>query len=401
MTILLPSVPSRATKPGGKFASQRTTSYAGALSVAWGVTRGIFLLILIALDPAPGFADSIQSIEVDGSSSGILSLEDLPSPPSYLQLDWPALSLSIPELARFGYATAGINDEVDEVWDEAGTALDFAMAPAYYRAWWFKGLSAALAAACFGLLYLYRLHVATARIQEQLGTRLQERERIARELHDTFLQGFQGLMLRFQAVLKTLPEDAPARAMIEKALERADDVLLEGRRLVQDLRAEGSTGNDLPDHLVRCGEDLTQSYPIAFSVSVIGTPQAIDPIVSGETYRIAREALANAFMHSHGSKVEVELTYNVDHVCLRIRDDGLGIGDEILSAGRSGHWGLSGMRERAQSIGAAFRLWSRSGSGTEMELTIPSALAYPGGGKQSLWSRLTSFRLGRIGVARS
>jgi signal transduction histidine kinase len=113
----------------------------------------------------------------------------------------------------------------------------------------------------------------------------------------------------------------------------------------------------------------------------------MNPVVFSETERIAREGIYNAFLHSGASRIEVELTFDTGLLCLRIRDDGSGIDAEILSAGKLGHWGLSGMRERAQTIGAQLNIWSHTGAGTEIELSIPASIAYPPNRKQSFWSR--------------
>ncbi len=276
----------------------------------------------------------------------------------------------------------------DGVWNEAGDALDFTIAPTYYQTAWFQLLCFAAVAGILWLFYFLRLKQATTQIQERLGARLEERERIARELHDTLLQGFQGLMLRFQAVMKTLPAHEPAHQMMEKVLDRADQVLLEGRQSVRDLREEGMSGVELSEALAHCGEELAQDHTSLFSLAVVGKPQSLDPIVFNEAYRIAREVMVNAFRHAQAAKIEVELTYDKDRVCLRIRDDGIGIAPQILSQGRTGHWGLSGMRERAQKIGAQLNLWSHSGAGTEVELQIPARVAYPLHREESLWARI-------------
>ena len=245
-----------------------------------------------------------------------------------------------------------------------------------------------LAAGALWTLYLYRLRLATGQIQQRLGAQMEERERIARELHDTLLQGFQGLMLRFQAVNRALPNDDPTRQMIEKVLDRGDQVLLEGRQRIRELRAEVIGGDDLPNALATWGEELAKDHTAEFSVSVVGSPQMLNPVVCNEVYRIAQEALSNAFHHSQASKIEIELTFTGDRLSLRIRDDGKGIGEDILSTGRIGHWGLSGMRERAQKIGADLTVWSSAGSGTEIDLKIPSRVAYPRSNKKSPWDRV-------------
>jgi signal transduction histidine kinase/ligand-binding sensor domain-containing protein len=330
-----------------------------------------------------------------------------------VEIDYTALSLSIPERVDFRYKLEGVDKDWhnvgtrrqayysnlgpgsyrfrvaacnnDGVWNEAGTSLDFSIAPAYYQTVWFRILLALTAAAALWVLILLRLRQATAHIRTRLGERMDERERIARELHDTLLQGFQGLLLRFQAVMEQIPNDQPARHKMEKVLERADEVMFEGRERVSKLRAEAKHGEDLPQVIAACGEDLAQNHAAQFSMAIVGTPQPLDPVVLDEAYRIGREALANAFLHSNALRIEGEITYAATRVRLSIRDDGDGIDERILKFGRARHWGLSGMRERAQNIGGQLNLWSNLGAGTEVELIIPSKFAYQLGAKRQNW----------------
>jgi ligand-binding sensor domain-containing protein len=359
---------------------------------------------------------SIQSLTVDGRTYPATAKIELPALPSNLQISYTALSLSVPERVRFRYKLEGQDKDWqnvgtrrgafytnlgpgiyrfrviacnnDGVWNETGAAMDFSIAPAFYQTSWFILLCLALLFTVLWLAYLYRLNYLTAQIHERLGARLEERERIARELHDTLLQGFQGLMLRFQGVLKTLPANDPAHQRMEQVLNRADEVLLEGRQRVRELRAEGTTGNDLPDDLARYGTELAQDHGSVFSVTVVGTPYLLDPTVRSEARQIGREGMANAFQHAQAAKIEVEITYSSANVSIRIRDDGAGIDTAILSKGRAGHWGLSGMRERAQKIGAKLSIWSHPGKGTEIDLWIPANLAYPRTLKRSRWHRV-------------
>jgi signal transduction histidine kinase len=238
------------------------------------------------------------------------------------------------------------------------------------------------------MLYLVRLRQATEELQRRLGSRMEERERIARELHDTLLQGFQGLILRFQAVLKSLPADQPARYMMGEVLDRADEVMLKGRQSVRDLRERGSSITELSDALLQCGNELTAGHTSHFDMVIVGDPRPLGPIVFDEAYRIGREALINAFQHSNAPMIEAELMYTRSQVSLKVRDNGDGIDGDILSRGRAGHWGLSGMRERAHKIGGKVTIWSSPGAGTEIELTIPAKVAYFGVDPQTLWQRL-------------
>jgi signal transduction histidine kinase len=185
--------------------------------------------------------------------------------------------------------------------------------------------------------------------------------------------------------MEQIPDREPARQSMKKALTYADAVLLEGRQRVRELRPEGSDIHELSQQIAAYGEELAKDRAIAFNVTVVGSPQPLHPVVSDEIYRIAREGLANAFRHSQASKIEVEITYHAASVCLRVRDDGDGIGPEILESGKEGHWGLSGMRERAHNIGAQLNILSNPGSGTEVDLTLPAKVAYVGTPEKRRW----------------
>ncbi len=274
------------------------------------------------------------------------------------------------------------------LWNEAGAAWSFEISPAFYQTAWFRFVCILAGITICISLYLFRLRQATAEIQARLGERLVERERIARELHDTLLQGFNGLVLRFEAVMKKMAPEDPAREMMGKALERADEVLLEGRLRVRDLRSEFPSQGDLAQSLAECGDELARHSTISFSFTIQGSPRALNANVLDEAYRIGREALRNAFSHSGASKIETEISYEPKEFRLRVRDDGSGIDPKVLIDGRPGHWGLSGMRERAQTLGATLNIWSSSGAGTEIELTMPAKVAYPKDPKAPRWRRV-------------
>jgi signal transduction histidine kinase len=209
--------------------------------------------------------------------------------------------------------------------------------------------------------------------------RLAERTRIARELHDTLLQSFQALMLHFQTVDDMLPPGA-AKDALEKALDRADRAIVEGRNAIQNLRFSTSVTNELAQAIAALGDELAgrdgNSNSARLRVSVSGKPHELHPILRDDVYRIAREALQNAFVHAHATQIEAEITYAERLLRVRIRDDGTGIDSSIMATGREGHWGLQGMRERAQQIGAQLEIWSQAGAGTEVDLLIPGSIAY-------------------------
>lgn len=367
----------------------------------------------------------VEDVVADRRHYSLQGAVTLPPLTRDLEIDYTALSFVAPQKVHFRYRLDGHDTDWqdsgtrrqafytdlapgtyrfrviacnnDGLWNESGATLSFSIARAFYQTLLFRIFCLIAVASILWLFYLAHLNRLTSRMQERLAARLEERERIARELHDTLLQGFQGLMLRFQSVLKDIPEREPARQMMESALDRADEVLLEGRERVRDLREVEITGGGLSDSLARCGKELAQDYATRFSLAIVGTPQPLDPTVCSEACRIGREALTNAFQHAHAEHIEVEITYDPARLRLIVRDDGVGMDNEILQGGRSGHWGLSGMRERAQKIGAQFNIWSHSRAGTEIDLIVPARVAYPRSRKESRWywiKRSTTKRTG-------
>jgi signal transduction histidine kinase len=196
------------------------------------------------------------------------------------------------------------------------------------------------------------------------------------------LQGFQGLMLRPQAVRNLLPERLQeAMQDLDVALDRGDEVIAEGRRTVEDLRHSTIGDNDIVQALTALCQELANDnkhHPSTASrVVVEGKPRDLDPVLRDEIYRIAREPLRNAFHHSGANQIEAEVTYGDSEFFLRVRDDGNGIDPNVFDhGGRRGHWGLPGMRERAKELGGHLKVWSESGAGTEVQLTVPASVAY-------------------------
>ena len=229
----------------------------------------------------------------------------------------------------------------------------------------------------------------TRRIVElRLEERVHERTRIAQDLHDTFFQGIQGLLLRFHTATSQLPKDEPARPIFEETLKQSDQVMLEGRELVLDLRATRSEQTDLPTAFADLGEGMRKGSSCEFMVVVNGAVRPLDPVVFEELFKIGKEALSNAFRHSGADSIEAELNYRRSELRIRIRDDGAGIDSIILQQGqREGHFGLPGMKERARKLGAQLDVWSRAGAGTEVELRIAGGLAYASESQgSSLWT---------------
>jgi len=268
------------------------------------------------------------------------------------------------------------------VWNEQGATLDFSIAPAYWQTNWFRALCVAAFLALLWTLYRLRVHQLARQFNLTLEARVNERTRIARDLHDTLLQSFHGLLLRFQTAFEMFPT-RPTEAMkvLGNAIDQAAGAITEGRDAVQGLRTSAEETNDLADAIRGLGDALTAEQgvdpSVALRIDVQGTPRKLHPIVRDELLRIAGEAMRNAFRHAEAKQVEVEIRYDERRLRVRVRDDGKGIDAETLQAGaREGHFGLPGMRERARLIGGKLTVWSGPGAGTEIEVSIPAAHAY-------------------------
>jgi len=226
-----------------------------------------------------------------------------------------------------------------------------------------------------------------------LEARVGERTRIARDLHDTLLQSFHGLLLRFQTVSQLLPErPVEAKEKLDSAIEQAADAITEGRDAVQGLRASTLEANDLAQAVNTLGEELAAESAgndvVVFRVAVEGETHDLHPTVRDEIYKIVAESLRNAFRHARGKQVEVEMRYDHEQFRLRVRDDGKGIDRAVLSGdGVQRHYGLHGMRERATVIGGELTIWSEVDAGTEVELRLPANLAYAVAPRPSWFSR--------------
>jgi ligand-binding sensor domain-containing protein/signal transduction histidine kinase len=268
------------------------------------------------------------------------------------------------------------------LWSEPGTELRIQILPPWWATRWFRTACLVLILLLVWSVHRYHLHQLTIQFNVRLEERVSERTRIARELHDSLLQGFQGLMFRLQAVRDLLPlRSSEAIEALDVALERGDKAIAEGRDTVSDLRQSIVGESDIAQALTALSEELaTQGGKGAVPrvrVLVEGEQQELNPMVRDEIYRIGREALRNAFRHAKAQKIEAEITYGDSEFLLHVRDDGSGIDPNVANQGaRAGHWGVPGMRERAKSFGGKLEVWSEVGAGTEVELTVPAAIAY-------------------------
>ena len=267
-------------------------------------------------------------------------------------------------------------------WNDSEAAISLQVDPAFWQTWWFRMSCVAAFLALLWALYQLRLRQVAQQFNMRLEERVSERTRIARDLHDTLLQSFHGLLLRFQAATNLLPErPAEARKTLETAIDQAAQAITEGRDAVQGLRSSTVVASDFALTINTLGQELasgeTNPNATEFHVEVEGTPQNLHPILRDEVYRIAGEAMRNAFKHAQAERIEVEIRYDERQLRVRVRDDGKGIDGKYLNEDeRPGHYGLRGMRERAKLMGGKLAVWSELDSGTEVELKIPASRAY-------------------------
>jgi signal transduction histidine kinase/ligand-binding sensor domain-containing protein len=355
----------------------------------------------------------IEQITADGKTYYAASNPTPRLPPLVgdMEIDYTALSLVAPEKDRFRYKLEGVDKDWqdartrrqayytnlaprkyrflvkacnnDGVWNEESAALNFSVDPAYYQTHWFQAACLAALLALFWGLYRLRLRQISRQFNMRLNERIGERTRIARELHDTLLQSFQGSLFEFQAVRKLLsnrPEEASRS--LDQAIASAGAAIAEGREAIQGLRSGSTIRDNLAELLQNTGQECLDAHlpgemNTTFHVTVEGSPRPLSPLLQDELYRIGRELLRNAFRHACAKRVEADVRYSPKELRLLIRDDGTGVDPKVLDMGaRPGHWGLPGVRERAKLIGAELDLWSEARAGTEIRITVPASRAY-------------------------
>jgi signal transduction histidine kinase len=217
------------------------------------------------------------------------------------------------------------------------------------------------------------------RLRQERSLRLEEqcreRERIARELHDTLFQGFLGASMQLHEAVGQVPDDLPSKASLTRSLRLMQRVIDEGRDALHGLRLSGIGSMNLEQALSVVRDEFAVGHGVQFRVFVKGHPALLNPVTQEQIFLIGREALVNALRHSQASSVETEVEYLPRRLRVVIRDNGCGIDPDVVRSGKAAHWGLAGMRERAESIGARLRIWSRPGAGTEVEISVPSNIA--------------------------
>lgn len=344
------------------------------------------------------------SVRAEGQTYRNMGVVRLPAHSSQLQIDYTALSLAMPERVLFRYKLDGVDKDWEDAgtrrevsytnlapgsywfhvtaanndgfWSPQGADLHITIAPAYYQTTWFSALcfSLILIAIWFGVKL--RVRMVTSQVRTRLLERLSERERIARELHDTLLQSLFGLMLQFQNAADRLPESDPARPALNRALKQSEVVMTEGRQRIKMLRTEQVEGTTLSDAIQKIGLELEPLSCAQFQVAVNGRVRKLETLFQEETLMIVREAVMNAFTHANAKLIRVELSYTRKDLRIAVLDDGCGIDKSYVEKGRDGHWGLSGMKERASKLQACVEIHRRPTGGTAVEFRVPAAASY-------------------------
>ncbi len=353
---------------------------------------------------------TIRAVTADGVRHVDPVALDLPAGTSRLAIDYSGLSMAEPGRVRFRVRLTGVDRDWtdpgarrqafytnlgpgryrfevmaannDGVWNPVPASVALTIPPTFIQTPLFALLCLIAVAGVATLLFRLRLRALTQRIRARMAERMRERERIARELHDTLIQSVQALILRLHLVAEELPVGGDPRRSIEDALDRAEEVLAEGRDRVSELRAPAGGEGDLDQQLLDMARKLGFGSGVELSAASEGQPRRLDPIVFSEVSRIANEALFNIWKHADARAVAIHLGWRAQSLLVRIRDDGAGIPPEVLRSGkREGHFGLPSMRERAHRIGGELMIDSAPGRGTDVTLIVPAAIAYARGGE--------------------
>jgi len=343
---------------------------------------------------------SIKSIAADGAtldSSGTVG----PRPQS-LDIQYLGVNLTAPEDVIYRYRLIGLDTSWQDAghrsvaiythpppgtytfqvassndgntWTEPVSSAGIVVLPSFYQTKWFLVLCGIALMATIWFLVTLRVRAVTRDVRARAEERADERIRISRELHDTLLQSVQGLLLTFHVAAQKIPPDEESKKLLDSALSTADRVIIEGRNRVNSLRSEHLTDSELAGALENVGNDLRIDDKVAFCVIREGVDATLHAHVADEVFYIAREALTNAFRHSGASEIILKLAYGPRYFSMSCRDNGRGFdsGDNE----KSGHWGLTGMSERAERLGGRLNLRTEPAKGSEVLFVLPSYRAY-------------------------
>lgn len=346
----------------------------------------------------------IESMSVDGSQMNLQSYPKVVAGSQSITFNYVGPSLSAPERVRFRYKLDGsdrdwsgvvglrqvaythlgpgsyrfrvVASNGEGLWNGPETTLPFVVEPSFWQTWWFRASFLAMFLLAIVAIYRLRMYQLTNQLNVRFQERLAERTRIAQELHDTLLQGVLSASMQLDVAEDQLPDGSPTKPLLKRVLQLMSHVSEEGRNALRGLRTAEGDDRDLELAFSRMRQEFAIDEEMGYRVIAQNNTRPLRPLIRDEVYRIGREAILNAFVHARANSIEVEVEYANGYLRVLVRDDGCGINPQVLESGRKGHWGLIGMRERSESIGATLILRSRIGTGTEVELTVPGMIAF-------------------------
>jgi ligand-binding sensor domain-containing protein len=353
----------------------------------------------LAGEAAPAIAQ-VQSVSADGQSLTLGNVVRVRDSRQRIEFTFAGLSLSVPERIQFRYRLDAFDHDwsvpvtarqavytnlnpgwyrfrvvacnADGVWSAAEAGIALHIQPLLWETWWFR-VSAALACALAGFTaYRIRLRRMAARLNFGFEERLAERTRIAQELHDTMLQGFLSASMQLQLAADNLEEGSPARPSVNRILQVMSQVIDEGRNAIRGIRLHDDGPDDLTRAFSSVRNELGAAAEIDFRITVDGDPRPLHPLVRDDVYRLGREALCGAFRRAGDGRVEMQLEYTRKRFRILVRDDGVGIDSPDAPIRQS----LAAMRARAEKLGGRFTVYSSPSAGTEVEITVPSYIAF-------------------------
>lgn len=336
-------------------------------------------------------------MSADGKQYALQKSVTLPQGTTSLHFEFAALALTNPQRASIRYKLEGVDQNwqdaqgrheafytnlgpgqyrfrviaanEDGVWNNEGAALDLVITPFFVQTMAFRLLCAVLIIAFAYAIYRWRLWQQCKVIEVRMAARQHERERVARSLHDTLLQGLHGTVLLMDAAIQDVEMSSLARQPLERAVDHLEKVLAAGRDEIVGLRSSKSDYFCLAESLEAVGKRMEQSFPAKFKLELLGQPWSVDEDVCDQFFAIGREAIVNAFRHADARMITARLHIDDETLLLTISDDGRGIDCcPDTSAARSGHWGVVNMRERATQINAELSIQGQAGRGSEVRL---------------------------------
>ena len=390
---------------GGRRDRSITTDAEGRVWLS--TLRGVSMVHALPPDVAPA-PPHVESLVSDGQRIDPYASIRIAPDPQRITITYEAVSLAVPNRVRYRYKLRGFDrawsdptesrqvvytnlgpgsyhfeletSQGDDDWKGSDNVLSFNIQPSLSQSWWFRLFGLTVVCALLAALYRMRIHFIARAMSVRFDARLDERTRLARELHDTFLQTVQGSKLVADDALATATDEARMRKTLEKLAGWLGQAVTEGRVALQALRATTTEQNELAEFLHESAKEHCESSSIAVALHVIGTARELHPIVRDEISRIAEEGIRNAGRHSCASQLVIELRYARD-LDLCIRDNGVGIDPAVLDAGREGHFGIQGMKERSARIRARIKITSVPDAGTRIALTVPGDVVYSRGKK--------------------